>query len=70
MVKYKLKHSIIVDQAKPKNQPGGVHGALERPTYQSEGTPVLVKTTPIARAPKLMLKNTMNLKSIFLIHKI
>jgi len=34
---------MIVVQANPKTHPGGVHGALFKCIYQSEGTPLLVK---------------------------
>ena len=60
---------MIVDHANPKVQPGGVHGAFTRPKYQSEGTPLPVKTTPIASPPKWIAKNIINRNIVFVISK-
>ena len=50
------KQIIIVVQATPKTQPGGVQGALLRLEYQSEVGPSFIKKLPIANPPKLMAK--------------
>ena len=57
---------MIIVQANPKTQPGGVHGALAKLIYHSEGTPVPVKKLPIARAPKLIIKKRTSLLIIYL----
>ncbi len=51
----------MVVQAAPKTQPGGVQGALDKPTYQSEGTPFPVKKPPTANAAKLSNRKIINL---------
>ena len=48
---------MIVVQATPKTQPGGVHGALDSSSYQADGTPLLVKKLPMASAKKLIKRN-------------
>lgn len=50
------KQIIIVVQAAPKTQPGGVQGALFSSAYQSDETPALVLNPPIANAAKLIAK--------------
>ena len=47
-----VKPNITVVQAAPNTQPGGVHGALASPAYQSEDTPGPVAMLPMARPPK------------------
>lgn len=44
-------------QAAPKTQPGGVHGALFKPIYQSEVGPESINMVPIPNAPKFRIKN-------------
>ena len=61
---YIPKQVIIVNQAAPKTQPGGVHGAFINSKYQLEGTPLLVNNPPIASAPKFSAKNIISLKII------
>ncbi len=51
----------MVVQEAPKTQPGGVQGALAKPTYQSEGTPLPEKKPPIASAAKLSNKKIISL---------
>jgi len=46
----------MVVHAAPKTQPGGVQGAFDKPLYQSDGTPLLVNSPPIASAPKFSTK--------------
>jgi hypothetical protein len=55
---------MIVVQAAPNTQPGGVHGALFNERYHSETTPFSVKNPPITNAPKLIAKNRMILTNI------
>lgn len=55
---------MIVVQAAPKTQPGGVHGALSNERYHSETTPFSVKIPPITNAPKLTAKKMMILTNI------
>ena len=64
---YILKQIIIEVHANPKNHPGGVQGAFNSPSYQSEGTPFPVKKPPIARAEKFIKRNIIILKVIVLI---
>nr|WP_321320026.1 hypothetical protein [Labilibaculum sp.] len=52
---------MIMVHVVPKIHPGGVHGALAIPTYQSDGTPLLVKIPAIASAVKLSIRNINNL---------
>lgn len=56
----KEKAIIIVVQAAPKTQPGGVQGAFAKDWYQSEGTPCPVKSPPIPSAAKLSTKKISN----------
>jgi len=49
----------MVVHAAPNTQPGGVHGAFERPKYHSDFTSLLVKNPPMASAAKLMSRNNM-----------
>ena len=46
------KHIIIVVQATPKTQPGGVQGAWLRLVYHSLFGPLFMSQLPIPRAPK------------------
>lgn len=59
--KYMLKQIIIVVHANPNTQPGGVHGAFDMFTYQSEATPLFVNIPPIASAAKLSSRKIMSL---------
>ena len=52
---------MIVVHANPKTQPGGVHGALFRASYQSETAPCPANIPPRARAPKLRKRNKISL---------
>lgn len=56
---YIEKQIIIVVQASPKNQPGGVQGALFKLTYQLVIGPLFINQLPIANAPKFMTKKMM-----------
>ena len=56
-----LKQIMMLVHAAPNTQPGGVHGALLKLAYQSEGTPLPVNIPPIARAAKLSAKKMMSL---------
>ncbi len=47
----------MVDQANPKNHPGGDHGALFKLTYQFVCGPLFIKKPPIAKAVKFNNKN-------------
>ena len=53
---------MIVVQAAPKTQPGGVHGALDKFKYQSDIGPLSISQLPKANPPKLMNRN--NIKDI------
>ncbi|GAA4806349.1 hypothetical protein GCM10023330_11050 [Litoribaculum gwangyangense] len=53
---YTEKQIIIVVQATPKTQPGGVHGALLRLTYQLVCGPSFINKVPMAKAPKLIIR--------------
>lgn len=55
---------MIVVQAAPNTHPGGVQGALSRPRYQSPMTALEVNILPIANAPKLRNKKTINRTNI------
>ena len=46
------KQIIMVVQAAPKTQPGGVQGALFKLAYHAEDTPELVNLLPKYNAPK------------------
>ena len=61
------KQIIIVDQAAPNTQPGGVQGALFNLIYQSEGTPFAVKSPPTANAPKFNTKKIIIRKNIAIV---
>ena len=54
---YILKQIIMLVQANPKTQPGGVQGALDSSSYQADGTPLLVKKLPMTSAKKLIKRN-------------
>jgi hypothetical protein len=56
---------MIIPQAKPNTHPGGVHGALKRAIYHSDGTPLDVNRPPNARAIKFIIKNIVVLKITF-----
>ena len=43
----------MVVHAKPKTQPGGVHGAFAKPSYQSEGTSFAREKTSNSKCPKI-----------------
>ena len=51
------KQIIIVVQAAPKTQPGGVHGALAKLRYQLDTGPLFMSALPRYRPPKLMIMN-------------
>jgi thiamine kinase-like enzyme len=57
---------MMVVQAAPKTQPGGVQGALFKFWYHSEGTPVLVKRLPIPNAEKFIIRKMMVLRIMVL----
>jgi hypothetical protein len=46
-------------QATPNTHPGGVHGALFKPKYQSDVGPLFISQLPKAKPPKLITKNRM-----------
>ena len=48
---------MIVVQAAPKTQPGGVQGAFDRFKYQSVFGPLFMSQLPNANPPKLMNRN-------------
>ena len=48
---------MMLVQAAPKTQPGGVHGALDKLKYQSVIGPLFISQLPIANPPKLMNRN-------------
>lgn len=58
------KQIIMVVQAAPKTQPGGVHGALFSSVYQSDETPEVVVNPPIANAAKFSAKKRIILSPI------
>ena len=51
------KQIMIVVQAAPKTQPGGVQGAFDRFKYQSVFGPLFMSQLPNANPPKLMNRN-------------
>ena len=59
---YTEKQIIMVVQAKPKNQPGGVQGALFKFIYQFVSGPFAISKVPKPSAPKFMIKK----KSVYL----
>lgn len=66
-LKYKLvvnieKQTIIVVQANPKTNPGGVQGALRTVSYQTDEVPGSVHKLPKAKPPKFNIKNAKRVK--------
>lgn len=59
MAKYIEKQIMIVVQATPKTQPGGVQGALFKSIYQSVIGPLFISQLPNANPPKLTHKKNM-----------
>ena len=55
------KQIMIVVQAAPKTQPGGVHGALFKPLYQSPWTASPVTNPPKPSAAKFNAKKSITL---------
>ena len=51
------KQIIMLVQAAPKTQPGGVQGAFDRFKYQSVFGPLFMSQLPNANPPKLMNRN-------------
>ena len=51
------KQIIMLVQAAPKTQPGGVQGAFVRFKYQSVFGPLFMSQLPKANPPKLMNRN-------------
>ena len=51
------KQIIMLVQAAPKTQPGGVQGAFVRFKYQSVFGPLFMSQLPNANPPKLMSRN-------------
>ena len=51
------KQIMMLVQAAPKTQPGGVQGAFDRFKYQSVFGPLFMSQLPNANAPKLMNRN-------------
>ena len=64
------KQTIIVVQATPNTQPGGVQGALFKLIYQSVCGPFAINQLPTANAPKFIIKNMTVTLSSFIIHLI
>ncbi len=61
---------MMLVQAAPKTQPGGVHGALDKFKYQSVIGPLFISQLPIANPPKLMNRNNIKyLISIYFLFK-
>jgi hypothetical protein len=56
-VKKIAKHAIIENQAAPKTQPGGVHGALFTCWYHSFSIGLPISKDPRNNAPKFMKRN-------------
>ncbi len=48
---------MMLVQAAPKTQPGGVHGALDKFKYQSVIGPLFMSQLPNANPPKLIIRN-------------
>lgn len=48
---------MMVVQANPKTQPGGVQGALFKLIYQSVCGPLFINQLPMASPPKLINRN-------------
>ena len=59
---YTDKQIIIVVQANPNTKPGGVQGALSIVEYQSDVTPGLVQSAPMAKPVKFRNKKPKRLK--------
>jgi hypothetical protein len=57
---------MMLVQAAPKTQPGGVHGALLIVAYHADDGPSPIKKPPIAKALKLMTRNIIVVKIILL----
>mgnify|MGYP007103419264 FL=1 len=51
------KQIMMLVQATPKTQPGGVQGAFDRFKYQSVFGPLFMSQLPNANPPKLMNRN-------------
>ena len=51
------KQIMMLVQAAPKTQPGGVQGAFDRFKYQSVFGPLFMSQLPNANPPKLMNRN-------------
>lgn len=62
------KHTIIVVQATPNNQPGGDQGALFKLKYQSVRGPSFINQDPKAKLPKLMTKKNMTSCNFFILN--
>jgi len=58
--KYIEKQTIIVVQATPKTQPGGVQGDLFNVSYEFEVGPLFSNQLPIPSAEKYIRKNNTN----------
>ena len=52
----------MVVHTAPKTHPGGVHGALFKFWYQSDGTPSPVNNPPTNNPPKFIIRNSKILK--------
>jgi len=61
------KQIIMLVQAAPKTQPGGVQGAFVRFKYQSVLGPLFMSQPPNANPPKLMNRNKMRYLVFFTI---
>jgi hypothetical protein len=57
---YIEKHIIMVVQATPKTQPGGVQGAWFKFIYHSVRGPLFMSQLPIPKAPKFNIKKEIN----------
>jgi len=55
----------MVNQANPKTQPGGVHGALRRFKYHSLVGPLFISQLPRSNAPKLSTKKSRKYFNVF-----
>ena len=58
---------MMLVQAAPKTQPGGVQGAFVRFKYQSVFGPLFMSQLPNANPPKLMNRNKIKYLIFFLI---
>ncbi len=61
---YNEKHSMMVVHAAPKAQPGGVQGALSKPAYHADATPLPVNKPPMPKAAKLSMRKIASLPNI------